>query len=79
VGSKTKLAANLDNPAIFGWQWPIGRRLNPERANYNNHHAVINYTHNFSPTLLMEARMASRDSVWRYQYDIGHLTDDARH
>jgi hypothetical protein len=75
----TKLAANLDNPAIFGLAGgPSVGGLNPERANYNNHHAVINFTHNFSPTLLMEARMGfARFGLEGYQYDIGHLTDDA--
>jgi hypothetical protein len=75
----TYLSASLDNPAIFGLAGgPSVGGLNPERADYGNHHAVINYTHSFSPTLLLEARMGfARFGLQGFQYDIDHLTNDA--
>src|SRR5262249_9764123 len=42
-----------------------------------NHHAVVNYTRNWSPTLLTEVRIGlARFGLTSFQWDVGHLTNE---
>jgi hypothetical protein len=74
----TYLGALLDDPAIFGVAGgPSAIGSNGEIGHYANQLAAINYTHIFSPSLLMEGRIGlTRFALTGYQADVGNLTND---
>jgi hypothetical protein len=74
----TYFTALLENPPIFGLaDGPAVSGLSPQTGKYRNHHAVINYTHTFSPTLLTEGRIGfTRFGLRGLQFDVGHNTND---
>ena len=50
--------AHLSNPPLFGAEagGPSSGGLSPEVGDFTNQHGAINWTHTFTPNLLMEAR-----------------------
>lgn len=72
------LGALLDDPAIFGVAGgPSAIGSNGEVGHYANQLAAINYTHTFSPSLLMEGRIGlTRFALTGYQADVGNKTND---
>jgi hypothetical protein len=75
----TYFTSNLDNPPVFGKEaggLAVGS-LSPETGDYRSQHVALNYTHTFTPNLLMEARTGFvRFRLDGYQADVGLHTND---
>lgn len=78
-GRWTRFEAKQDNPPLYGLAGGEGfAGGTPNIGDFENHHAVINYTQTFSPTFLMEARVGvARFKLTSFQWDVGNKTNDA--
>ena len=78
-GRLTRFTAIQDNPPIYGLAGGEGfAGGTPNVADFKNWHAVLNYTHTFSPTFLLEARAGlARFGLTSFQWDVGNNTNDA--
>lgn len=77
-GRWTRFEAFQDNPPIFGIAGGEGfGGGTPNKGDFENHHAVLNYTQTLSPTFLLEARAGlARFALTSFQWDVGNLTND---
>jgi hypothetical protein len=74
----TQFRSKQDNPPLYGLAGGPGfAGGTPNIGTFRNHHAVVNYTHTFSPTFLTEARVGfARFGLQSYQWDVGNTTNE---